>query len=93
MDVPRPHSLYVRDVSPSGLSDVSDSSMEENADEGLTPNKRGRSFRGWRRLLPLSMGTRKSSRTALAFDRWKAKERRPIIALLILLVAAIITIM
>ena len=93
LDVPRPRSSYIRDISPSGQSEVSDSSIDDSPDTTLAYAKEKRTSRGLSNiLLPACLRPRRKRMTEKAFDQWQAKERRPLVNLLVLLILAAVLI-
>ena len=93
MEVPHERSSYMREPSPSGISDVSDSSMEETMETGLKAKPRGRIVKGWKGFLTTFMSPQPSSQTTVAFERWKGRGRKPMNTLLVLLVTATVAVM
>ena len=93
MDMLRPGSSHIRDLSPSGRSDLSDSSIEADHEGHLVGRRGERTVRGWKALLPSIFTQKRSSKTTMAFNRWKTKESRALKNLLLLLIASIFNIM
>lgn len=90
LEVPQPGTSYARDTSPSGHSDMSESSFDDNAEAVLTQKRRSRHLHGIWALLPALLRPKSKSQTDTAFDQWKAKERRAVTNLFILFISAVV---
>ena len=77
MDIGQRRTSAMRDIIPSGVNDISNTSgtTEEKIEDGLVDKGTAHS-RSWAAMLAAASSRRKQSGTERTFDKWKANGRR-----------------